>query len=139
MAQARLSTPTTRHDTHRASARAVLGAGTRVRGRVTGDGDLSIEGHVEGEVHLRGELSIEEGARVVSDIDAGALRVAGTLEGDVSVTGSITIVSGARVHGDLHGSSISVEEGAQLDGSLDSDFTLPGVLESAPSGRAARR
>ena len=60
-------------------SRAVIAAGTRVHGRVSGDGDVTVEGHLEGEVTVRGELFIAEGGRVVSDIDASSLRVAGTL------------------------------------------------------------
>jgi cytoskeletal protein CcmA (bactofilin family) len=137
MAQARTSSSTSRQDSHRSSP-AVIGAGARVRGKVSGEGDLTIEGQVEGEVVVRGQLFIAEGGRVVSDIDAAGLRVAGTLEGDVSVTGEVHILAGARVRGDLHGSSISLEEGAELDGSLDCEFSLPSELESG-GGRAARR
>jgi cytoskeletal protein CcmA (bactofilin family) len=136
MAQARSSSQTTRHAA-RGTSPAVIGAGTRVRGRVAGEGDLTIEGHVEGELSVKGELFIAAGGKVVSDIDASELRVAGSLEGDVAVTGEVTILAGARVKGDLHGSSISLEEGAELSGSLDCEFSLPSELESA-RGRAAR-
>ena len=37
----------------------VIGRGVRIRGRIQGDGDLAIEGHVEGEVAVSGELLIE--------------------------------------------------------------------------------
>jgi len=123
MAQTRSTSTTTKH-----ASPAVIGAGTRVRGRLTGDGDVEILGHLEGGVQLRGELFIGEGGRVVSDIDAGSLRVAGTLEGDVSVTGDVEILAGAKVRGDVRGASVSLEEGADLDGKLDCDFQLPSEL-----------
>jgi cytoskeletal protein CcmA (bactofilin family) len=92
---------------------------------------------------VRGELFIGEGARVVSDIDAGALRVAGTLEGDVSVTGDVAILAGAKVRGDVHGASVTLEEGADFDGRLDCEFDLPSDLGGAradknPSAKARR-
>lgn len=124
MALTRTTSSTSKHDAAH-STQAVLGAGTRVRGRITGDGDLAVHGHVEGEVHLRGELFIAEGASVVSNIEASALRVAGALDGDVNVTGEVALLAGARVRGDLRGASVSLEEGAELDGRLDCEFTLP--------------
>jgi cytoskeletal protein CcmA (bactofilin family) len=111
------------------SSAAVVGAGTRVRGRVTGDGDLTVLGHLEGEVHLRGELVVGEGGQVVSDIEASALRVAGSVEGDVHVSGDVLILAGAKVRGDMHGASVALEEGADLDGRLDCEFKLPAELE----------
>jgi cytoskeletal protein CcmA (bactofilin family) len=122
------------------SGAAVLGAGTRVRGRVTGSGDLTVLGSVEGEVHLRGALDIAEGGRVVSDVDADSLRVAGSLEGNASVSGDVTILAGARVKGDVRGASVMLDEGAELDGRLDSDFRLPRELEeSDEDGPTVRR
>jgi len=127
MAQARTPSPANRQAAAR-TTQAVIGAGTRVRGRVTGDGDLTVLGQLEGEVSVRGELFIEKGGRVTSDIDAGALRVAGTLDGDVHVTGDVTLLAGSNVSGDLHGARVSLEEGAVLDGRLDSEFDLPSEL-----------
>jgi cytoskeletal protein CcmA (bactofilin family) len=134
MAVARSTTTAGRHGANPAS----LGAGTRVRGRVTGDGDLVIHGRVEGEVRLSGALFIAEGASVVSDIDASELKVAGTLEGDVNVRGDVVILAGAKVRGDLKGASVSLEEGADFTGQLDSDFSLPSELTRGGSESAAR-
>ncbi len=127
MVLTRSTSVASRHDAAR-STQAVLGSGTRVRGRLTGDGNLKVLGQLEGEIHLRGELYIGEGARVVSDVEAAALRVAGALEGDVHVSGDVAILAGANVRGDIHGASVSLEEGADFDGRLDCEFTLPREL-----------
>jgi cytoskeletal protein CcmA (bactofilin family) len=95
---------------------------------VTGDGDVTIEGRVEGEVNLRGDLVIAEGGAVVSDVEAESLRVEGSLEGDANIRGDVVILAGAKVRGDLRGASISLDLGADLDGRLDSEFTLPREL-----------
>jgi cytoskeletal protein CcmA (bactofilin family) len=129
MAQPRTASSTSASSSrHSASTPATIGAGTRVRGRVTGDGDVTIEGRVEGEVNLRGELVIAEGGAVVSDVEAESLRVEGSLEGDANIRGDVVILAGAKVRGDLRGASITLDLGADLDGRLDSEFTLPREL-----------
>ncbi len=142
MVLTRSTSVASRHDAAR-STQAVLGSGSRLRGRVTGDGDLTVLGQLEGEIHLKGELYIGEGARVVSDIDATALRVAGALEGDVHVSGDVAILAGAKVRGDVHGASVSLEEGADFDGRLDCELTLPRELGAGEAdledGPKARR
>jgi cytoskeletal protein CcmA (bactofilin family) len=111
---------------------AVLGASVRIRGRISGEGDLSILGTVEGDVAVRGDLSIGEGARVESEtLEAHAVTIAGELEGDVSASGPVRLASTAKVHGDLKGSEISIEEGAQFAGRLEADFELPAALGKA--------
>ncbi len=124
---------------HAHATPAVIGAGTRVNGRVTGDGDVTVLGHVEGQVRIRGTLVVEEGGAVHSDIEAEALRVGGSLEGDVNVSGDVTILAGAKVRGDVRGASIALHEGGDLDGRLDCDFTLPAELSGEGSNGKPRR
>src|SRR5580692_2271796 len=112
-----------------------ISSGTRVRGRVSGDGSLVVLGHVEGEIAVRGDLLIDLGGSVVSDIDAHAVVVAGSLEGDVNATGTVSVRAGARVRGDLKGSAVTLEEGAEFSGRLDCPFDLPAELEGANARR----
>jgi cytoskeletal protein CcmA (bactofilin family) len=112
-----------------------IGAGARVVGRVSGDGNLVVEGHVEGEISVRGDLTIDAGASVVSNVDAHAVVVSGSLDGDVNASGTVVVRAGAKVKGDLHGTEVTLDEGAEFAGRLDCEFTLPAELE----GTSARR
>ena len=114
---------------------AVIGRAARVRGRITGDGDLRVEGSVDGDIVLRGDLVIADGARSTSNVEAQAVTVEGELEGDVRAAGLLRVGASARVRGDLRGDAIAIEEGAEIDGRLDADFELPPEL----SGSAGRR
>ncbi|HEY1691244.1 MAG TPA: polymer-forming cytoskeletal protein [Polyangiaceae bacterium] len=138
MAQAR----TTSRNASDAGAR--IGSGARIRGRIHGDGDLVVEGQVEGELAIRGELTIAEGGAVTSEaVEAQSVVVAGTLEGDVAASGPVRLVAGARVRGNLKGSAVSIEEGARFSGRLDCEFDLPpelgGAARGDTRGRAAAR
>lgn len=138
MAQAR----TTARNASDAGAR--IGSGARIRGRIHGDGDLVVEGQVDGELAIRGELTIAEGGAVTSEaVEAQSVTVAGTLEGDVAATGPVRLVAGARVRGNLKGSAVSIEEGARFSGRLDCEFDLPpelgGAARGDTRGRAAAR
>ncbi len=121
------------------SREAVIGRTTRVRGRVSGDGDLLIEGNVEGDITVRGDLTIAEGGRATSTIEAGAVTLRGELEGDVRASGVVRIEAGARVRGDMQGESVSLEEGAEFVGRLDAVFELPPELGGAGSEARGRR
>jgi len=137
MAQARTST---RSDGHEAR----IGSGARIRGRIHGEGNLVVEGHVEGDLAIRGDLTIAEGGSVeAKTIEAQSVVVGGTLEGDLSASGPVHLIVGARVRGNLRGSAVAIDEGARFSGRLDCEFELPpelgGSARSEARGRPAAR
>ncbi len=126
----------TRPSIPRSGSSAVLGASVRVRGRVAGEGDLTILGHVEGAVGVRGRLVVGEGGEVKADeVTADEVTVSGAIEGNVVASGPVHLASSAKVKGDLKGSSISLEEGAEFAGRIDAEFELPAELGGGKSGR----
>jgi cytoskeletal protein CcmA (bactofilin family) len=110
------------------ASNAVLGKGAHIRGRIAGDGDLRVEGGISGDVALKGDLTVSDGAEVVADVEARSVVVEGAIEGDISATSSVAIRASARVSGAIRGSSISIEEGANVSGRIDADFELPPEL-----------
>lgn len=117
------------------SREAVIGRAARIKGRISGDGDLLVEGSVEGDISVRGAVTIAEGARGASNIEAEAVTVRGELEGDVRASGVVHLEAGARVRGDLRGDSIAIDEGADYVGRLEADFELPAELSGGGGGR----
>jgi cytoskeletal protein CcmA (bactofilin family) len=133
MAQART---TQRGD--RSEAR--IGSGARVRGRIHGEGDLVVEGQVEGDLVLHGDLTIAEGASVTSEaVEAAAVTIAGSLDADIAATGAVRIAAGARVRGNVRASAVSIDDGASFSGRLDLEFELPPELGGSSQGEARGR
>jgi cytoskeletal protein CcmA (bactofilin family) len=110
----------------------VLGRTARIRGRVHGTGDLRVEGQIEGDVRVSGELAIDEGAAITGDVDANAVTIQGAVTGDVSARGVVAIGATARVFGNVGGAEVSLDEGAVFAGRIEAEFDLPPEL----SGRA---
>jgi len=134
---------TTRGLEPREAHEARIGSGAHVRGRIRGEGSLVIEGHVEGDLAIRGDLTIAEGASVKSEaVEAHAVTIAGALDGDVVATGPVRLAPGAQVSGNLRGSAVAIDDGARFAGRLDCDFDLPpelGGASRAPQGEARAR
>jgi cytoskeletal protein CcmA (bactofilin family) len=112
----------------------VVGKGAHVRGRISGRGDLRVEGVVEGDLAIDGELTVADGAQVTADVEAGSVAIEGVVEGDVQASDAIAIRAGARVVGTLRAGRLSIEEGAAYAGRIEADFELPAEL----GGKAGR-
>jgi len=102
----------------------VLGATTRVTGRVHGEGALRIEGTIEGDVSVSGPTEIGPGAAVEGDLSAESIDASGRLIGDATARGAIAVRAGAEVRGDMKAGSISIEPGSKVDVRLDTAFAL---------------
>jgi len=116
-----------------------IGSGARVHGRIAGDGDLTIEGRVEGDIFLRGELTVDASGSVEAEtVEADEITVSGTLQGELRVKGAVRALSGARVRGNVQGGSFALEDGAEFSGRVELDFELPAELEDAQPARGRR-
>jgi cytoskeletal protein CcmA (bactofilin family) len=119
--------------------RASIGRTTRIVGRLSGDGDLNVDGRVEGEISLRGNLSVGEGGVVAAPVDAGDVTVTGTIDGDVTARGAVTLRAGGSVRGAITATRIAVEDGARFTGRIEMDVELPAGLGGTPAAAEGRR
>lgn len=116
----------------------VLGRSVRIRGRVSGDGDLRVEGEVEGDVKIGGALEVGDAATVAGNVVANSVLIEGALTGDVDAQGPVHIRSGARVAGNMSGSEVALEEGASFSGRIDAIFELPDGLGGGAGNRRGK-
>ena len=91
-----------------------LGAEVTVTGSIEGQGNLHIDGRVDGDVTCA-TLIVGNNGQVNGNITADDAKIAGTINGTVAAK-VLTIEASARITGDLSYDSVSVETGAQVDG-----------------------
>src|ERR1700749_3748169 len=99
-----------------ASNVSVIGRTTRVRGRVTGAVDLEVQGFVEGEIAVLGDVTIDTPAMVGAGVRGRRLFVRGAVKGDLVGEESISLEQGARVVGDVRAPRIAIAPGALVRG-----------------------
>lgn len=103
-----------------------IGPGLVVRGRLSGEGALHVDGRFEGTMELEGNVEIGAGGVVESPVGAGRVTVAGLLRGDISATEAVAIQPGGRVEGDVRANRVAIDDGGALHGCIHMDFDLPG-------------
>ncbi len=96
-----------------------IGAETKVQGRIFGEEDLSILGHVLGNITILGTVDVADGGIVEADVEATKVVVSGVVVGNVTATESLIIESTGRVVGELSAPTLRIVQGAQYSGRLD--------------------
>src|SRR5271156_2666299 len=105
-----------------------LGSTLEIKGEISGDEDLQIDGKIEGPISLPGHrVTIGRTAQLSSQVTAREVIVYGTATGDLSVRDRVEIKKDAEVMGDITTARISVEDGASFKGRIEIESKKPPV------------
>ncbi|MEZ4475651.1 MAG: polymer-forming cytoskeletal protein [bacterium] len=116
---------------------AMIGPGMSIRGTITGDEDLEVQGRVEGAIQISRDLHVAPGARVAASVDAAAVTVQGRLQGEVTAAEGLVVEAGAVMVGDVSTPKLVVADGAHFKGRVQMDFEVPAL--DAPRAATRRR
>lgn len=118
------STASTRPSAPASRAVSSLGASIEIKGKVTGEEDLQIDGKVEGSVVLNGQrLTVGRTGKLSSEVWAREVVVYGNLMGNLHASDRVEIKKDGSVTGDIATARISIEDGAYFKGRIEIERT----------------
>ena len=113
---------------------AQIGKSLKVRGEISGNEDLTIDGEVEGTVELKdNSLTVGPNGKVHANVTARSITVLGRLEGNVKAGERVEISKTGSLEGDLVTPRIVIEDGAVFRGSID--ILKPGGQDANSSSK----
>jgi cytoskeletal protein CcmA (bactofilin family) len=108
-----------------------IGKSVVIKGELSGSEDLTIEGHVEGRIDLKGNvLTIGPNGKIKAEVFAKAVIVLGEVVGNVTASEKVDIRDNGSVDGDIISPRVAIAEGAHFRGSVD--MQRAGAKSSAP-------
>jgi cytoskeletal protein CcmA (bactofilin family) len=111
---------------HTASEMTLISKSVAIKGEVSCDEDLYIDGQVDGTIDPKGyRLTIGPNGRVKANITARAVVVQGRLEGNIQASDRVDLKQSATVIGDIVTQRISIDEGVTIKGSVKVQRELP--------------
>jgi cytoskeletal protein CcmA (bactofilin family) len=103
---------------------AMIGKSIIIKGDVTGEESLVVEGRVDGTIHLKNnDLTVGQSGRVNANVTANVVRIDGEVTGDIIGIEKVVVSKTGRVHGNIVGPRVTLEDGAKFKGSIDMDPT----------------
>ena len=115
----------------------MIGPKISIKGTISGEEDLLIQGKVEGTISLgEFEVAVGESAEVKANIRAKAVKIDGLVEGDITGGEKVVISKSGNVHGNIIAPRVTLEDGAIFKGSIDMD---PGETNTKKVSLAAEK
>jgi cytoskeletal protein CcmA (bactofilin family) len=97
-----------------------IGRSVHIKGELTGNEDLTIDGKVEGSIHLRDHnLTISANGHITAEVFAKSAVIFGHVLGDIRAEDRIEIARGGFVEGDLFAPKVVITDGARFKGRVD--------------------
>lgn len=96
----------------------VIAASVKVEGDFQSQGNVLIEGVVEGSLKTERDLRVGERAHITADVSAANAVVAGEVRGNLVVSERLELEPTARVHGDVRTKVLVVASGATINGKI---------------------
>ena len=113
----------------KSSVPSIISADLRITGNLESDGDIQIDGTVDGDIRS-GRITVSETAVVKGALEAETVRIAGKVTGQIKAR-QVTLLKSAKVVADVMQESIAVEPGASFEGNCR-HYVRDAVAPAAP-------
>jgi len=99
-------------------AETIIGSSIRVKGNFQGQGNIIVEGALEGSLKTDASIYIGNQAKIVANTEAKDVIVNGEVHGNIKAKNYLAIGGTAKIFGDLQYGEISIERGAVINGQI---------------------
>lgn len=104
----------------RSGGPATIGPSITIKGDVTGNEDLVIQGKIDGKVDLaKHNVTIGPEGRVKADVFGRSVIVEGEVEGDLRGEEQVILRHSAKVQGNITAPRVALEDGATFRGGIE--------------------
>src|SRR5450755_3594503 len=116
----------------------LIGSGTSLKGDITSNGDLRIDGTLIGNIICAAKVIIGANGVVEGDISGQQADIMGKVSGTIKVKELLQLKSNCQVNGNLHSAKLQIEPAANFNGQCH--MVLEAVVPtSTKSGSDSRR
>ncbi|MFQ5719517.1 MAG: polymer-forming cytoskeletal protein [Acidobacteriota bacterium] len=116
-----------------------IGQSICIRGELTGQEDLTIEGKVEGKIDLQEHnLTIGPNGRIQAEVGARTVVVQGEVTGNIKARERVELAETGHVKGDIVSPRIVIADGARFKGSVDMSGAPEASTKVSPSPKSTK-
>lgn len=97
----------------------IIGAGTLIKGNLESNGDIRIDGTLQGNLITKGKLVLGPTGKTEGEVQCKNCEVSGTVDGKIIVDELLSLKNSAKIYGDIITSKLAIEPGAVFTGTCN--------------------
>lgn len=113
------NTPTARTSSSASEKETLIAANLAIEGKIQGSGHVRVAGQFKGDINVDGNLTIDQGAKVIGGVRASTVTIAGELEGNVDAASRVELMASGILNGDVKAGSLIVAAGSRMRGNAE--------------------
>jgi len=117
----------------------IIGVGTEITGDINTNGDMRVDGVLNGNIITEGKLVVGETGKVKGEVDCKNSEVLGMIEGKIKVKELLSLNSSARIYGDMITKKLSIEPGAVFTGNCNMNEEALSDVKSTQSKESEKK
>ncbi|GAO28286.1 hypothetical protein JCM15548_1361 [Geofilum rubicundum JCM 15548] len=101
----------------------MIGPGTKIVGNIETNGDIRIDGNIEGNINSKGKVVVGNNGFVKGEVLCSNAEISGTVHGKMAITELLSLKASSKVNGDIKSGKLSIEPGALFSGTCSMGST----------------
>jgi cytoskeletal protein CcmA (bactofilin family) len=109
-------------------AATIIAAGTTLKGDISSNGDIRIDGTLQGNIQCQAKVVIGSNGSVDGDISGQQADIMGKVSGTIKVKELLQLKGGSQVNGNLYAGKLQIEPSANFNGQCHMTTALNGQV-----------
>ncbi|MDO4461573.1 MAG: polymer-forming cytoskeletal protein [Bacteroidia bacterium] len=97
----------------------IIGQGTKIVGDIETNGDLRVDGIIEGNIQSKGKIVLGQSGVIKGTIKCGSAEISGQFDGKMDVVELLSLRSTSVFKGEMTINKLSIEPGATFNGTCN--------------------
>jgi cytoskeletal protein CcmA (bactofilin family) len=115
----------------------LIGGGTTMKGDITSNGDLRIDGTLVGNIHCTAKVVIGANGSVQGDVNGQTADIMGKVAGTIKVKDLLQLKGGSVVNGNIQAAKLQIEPTANFNG--ECHMTPPSTTATANGSKDSNK